>query len=98
MSKKSILQKILAILAKATIRRYKPVVVGITGSVGKTSTREAIFTVLKSRYRVRRSEKNYNTEIGLPLTVLGLPHHGKNEDHRRRSGGGCAGRIARPFR
>lgn len=75
---KTILQKILAILAKATIRRYKPVVVGITGSVGKTSTREAIFTVLKSRYRVQRSEKNYNTEIGLPLTVLGLPHHGKN--------------------
>lgn len=75
---KSILQKILAILAKATIRRYKPVVVGITGSVGKTSTREAIYTVLKQRYRVRRSEKNYNTEIGLPLTVLGLPHHGKN--------------------
>lgn len=72
------LKNILAILAKVTLRRYKPVVIGITGSVGKTSTREAVFTVLRTKYRVRRSEKNYNTEIGLPLTVLGLRHYGRN--------------------
>lgn len=75
---KSILQKIIAVLAKATLRRYKPVVIGITGSVGKTSTREAIFAVLKTKYRVRQSERNYNTEIGLPLTILGMPHYGRN--------------------
>lgn len=75
---KSILQKLLAVLAKAAISRYKPTVIGITGSVGKTSTKEAIFAVLKTRYRVRRSEKNYNTEIGVPLTVLGLSHYGRN--------------------
>ncbi len=74
----SILQKVLAILAQATIRRYKPIVVGITGSVGKTSTREALFAVLKTKYRVRRAEKNYNTEIGLPLTILGIPHYSWN--------------------
>ena len=76
--KKSILQKILAILARATIRKYKPKVIGITGSVGKTSAREAIFTVLKTKYSVRTSEKNYNNEIGLPLTILGISHHGRN--------------------
>lgn len=75
---KSILQKILAYLARATIRRYHPVVVGITGSVGKTSTRQAVFTVLKKQYRVRTAEKNYNNEIGLPLTILGIPHYGRN--------------------
>ncbi|MBI2639269.1 MAG: hypothetical protein HYW90_00035 [Candidatus Sungbacteria bacterium] len=75
---KNLLQKTLAILAKATIRRYQPVIIGITGSVGKTSTREAIYTVLKAKYRVRRSEKNYNTEIGVPLTILGVKHHGRN--------------------
>jgi len=53
-------------------------IIGITGSVGKTSTREAIFAVLKNKYRVRRAEKNYNNEIGLPLTILGIPHHGRN--------------------
>lgn len=73
-----VLQKTLALLAKITLWRYKPIVIGITGSVGKTSTREAIFTVLRTKYRVRRSEKNYNTEIGLPLTILGLPHYGWN--------------------
>ncbi|MDO8560748.1 MAG: Mur ligase family protein [bacterium] len=75
---KTILQKILAILASATIRKYKPIVIGITGSVGKTSTKEAIFTVLKTKYRVRQSEKNYNNEIGVPLTILGMPNYGKN--------------------
>ncbi len=75
---KYIFQKILAILAKATLWRYRPMIVAITGSVGKTSTKEAIFTVLRTRYRVRRSEKNYNTEIGVPLTILGIPHCGRN--------------------
>lgn len=78
MSKKSILQKVLAVLARATIRKYKPLVIGITGSVGKTSTREAIFAVLKKKFRVRRAEKNYNNEIGFPLAILGISHHGKN--------------------
>ena len=75
---KYIFQKILAVLAKATLWRYRPMIVAITGSVGKTSTKEAIFTVLKARYRVRRSEKNYNTEIVVPLTILGIPECGRN--------------------
>ena len=78
MSKKSILRKILAILARAAVRKYNPIIVGITGSVGKTSAKEAIFAVLKNKYRTRTSEKNYNNEIGLPLTILGIPHCGRN--------------------
>ena len=72
------LQKILAILARLTLWRYKPTIIGITGSVGKTSTKEAVFCVLKKKYRVRQAEKNYNNEIGLPLTILGIPHCGRN--------------------
>ena len=75
---KGIFQRILAILARATLWKYNPIVVGITGSVGKTSAKEAIFAVLKSKYRVRRSEKNYNTEIGVPLAILGIHHYGRN--------------------
>ena len=78
MSKKSILQKIIAALALAIIHKYKPIIIGITGSVGKTSTRQAIFAVLKKKYRVRTAEKNYNNEIGLPLTILGISHCGHN--------------------
>ncbi len=45
-------------------------VVGITGSVGKTSTKEFIGAVLGEKYRVLKTEGNYNNEVGLPLTVL----------------------------
>lgn len=51
-------------------RRAK--VVGITGSVGKTTTKEIVASVLKQKYRVLKSEANYNNEIGLPLTLLQL--------------------------
>ncbi|MDD3487192.1 MAG: UDP-N-acetylmuramoyl-tripeptide--D-alanyl-D-alanine ligase [Candidatus Moranbacteria bacterium] len=72
-SKKLILlEKILKYFAAKALARFKPRVVGITGSVGKTSTKEAVYAVLSAKYRVRRNEKNYNNEIGLPLTVLGL--------------------------
>ncbi|MCD4761824.1 UDP-N-acetylmuramoyl-tripeptide--D-alanyl-D-alanine ligase [bacterium] len=69
---KKLIELKLKILAKWTIAKYKPKIIGITGSVGKTSAKEAIYTVLKKKYNVRRSIKNYNNEIGLPLTVLGL--------------------------
>ncbi len=45
-------------------------VVGITGSVGKTSTKECIASVLEQKYKVLKTEGNYNNEIGLPLMVL----------------------------
>lgn len=47
-------------------------VVGIIGSVGKTSTKEAIASVLKEKYRTLKTEGNFNNELGLPLTVFRL--------------------------
>lgn len=47
-------------------------VVGVTGSVGKTSTKEMIASVLKERYCVHRTAGNFNNEIGLPLTIFDL--------------------------
>src|SRR3989344_5341036 len=73
-----LLQNVLALLARLTLWRYRPSIIGVTGSVGKTSAKEAIFTVLRGRWHVRRSEKNYNTEIGVPLTILGIRHYGRN--------------------
>ncbi|HUD08987.1 MAG TPA: Mur ligase family protein, partial [Candidatus Saccharimonadales bacterium] len=70
------LEKILKYFATKALRRFKPRVVGVTGSVGKTSTKEAIFSVLSSKFRVRKNEKNYNNEIGLPLTILGIESGG----------------------
>ncbi|MFA6533696.1 MAG: UDP-N-acetylmuramoyl-tripeptide--D-alanyl-D-alanine ligase [Patescibacteria group bacterium] len=75
---KKILQKTLRFFARRILQKYQPKVVGITGSIGKTSTKEAIFTVLSSEFRVRRTDKNYNNEVGLPLTVIGAESGGRN--------------------
>lgn len=47
-------------------------VIGITGSVGKTSTKEFISSVLAQKYHVLKTEGNYNNEVGMPLTILKL--------------------------
>src|SRR5512136_3006103 len=52
--------------------KFKIRVIGITGSVGKTSTKELVWTVLSRRFRTLRSEGNLNNEIGVPLTLFGL--------------------------
>jgi len=66
------LEKILRLIAVLVLKKYKPKIVGITGSIGKTSTKEAVFAVLRSGFYARKNEKNYNNEIGLPLTVIGV--------------------------
>lgn len=71
-SKKLIyLEKILRVMSVLVLKKYQPKIIGITGSMGKTSAKEAVFAVLSSRFSVRRNEKNYNNEIGLPLTIIG---------------------------
>ncbi|MCL5435485.1 MAG: UDP-N-acetylmuramoyl-tripeptide--D-alanyl-D-alanine ligase [Patescibacteria group bacterium] len=69
---KAFSQFVLKCLARAVLWRHRPKVVGITGSVGKTTTKEAIYTVLSSKYHTAKSEGNFNNEIGLPLSVLGV--------------------------
>ncbi|HUC01979.1 MAG TPA: UDP-N-acetylmuramoyl-tripeptide--D-alanyl-D-alanine ligase [Candidatus Paceibacterota bacterium] len=58
-------------LARLTIWRYRPAVIGVTGSAGKTSTKLAIKAVLERDRRVRAAAGNLNSDIGLPLTILG---------------------------
>jgi UDP-N-acetylmuramoyl-tripeptide--D-alanyl-D-alanine ligase len=71
---KKIIVALLTLEARVVLRKYHPNIVAVTGSVGKTSTKDAIFAVLKGSVHVRRSEKTFNTDVGLPLTVLGLPN------------------------
>ena len=75
---KNILNYILKILSKKIIQKYRPDVIGITGSIGKTSTKEAIYLVLKTKFNTRKSYKNYNNEVGIPLAIIGVeksPNH-----------------------
>ena len=59
-------------LAASVLQRVHPYVVGVTGSNGKTSTKEMIAAVLEDKYRVHRTVGNLNTETGVPMTILGL--------------------------
>ena len=60
-------------LATWARRRLPDRVVGITGSVGKTSTKDLLAAALGRRYRVHASPKSFNNELGVPLTVLDTP-------------------------
>ena len=64
--------------ARAVLRKYRPTIVAITGSVGKTSTKDALYAVLSSAFFVRKSEKSFNSDIGIPLTILGCPNAWSN--------------------
>ncbi len=60
-------------LAAARRKQLSIPIVGITGSSGKTTTKELLYALLSRRYRAYRSPGNYNTEIGLPLALLNMP-------------------------
>lgn len=59
-------------IAEFYLQQLQIPVVGITGSVGKTSTKEVIASVLKEKYRTLKTQGNFNNELGLPLTVFRL--------------------------
>lgn len=59
-------------IAEFYLEQLQIPVVGITGSVGKTSTKEVIASVLKEKYRTLKTQGNFNNELGLPLTVFRL--------------------------
>jgi UDP-N-acetylmuramoyl-tripeptide--D-alanyl-D-alanine ligase len=69
---KKIISQILIWQSKKVLAKYRPRIVAITGSVGKTSTKDLVAHVLGKKFHVRKSEKSFNSEIGLPLTILGL--------------------------
>ena len=62
----------LGAIARHHRRRFRVPVVGITGSNGKTTTREMVAAILATRGKVLRTEGNLNNEVGVPLTLLGL--------------------------
>ena len=70
---KKIIIRILKIEARLILWRYKPKIIAISGTVGKTTTKEAIYNVMATEFSVRKSEKSYNSEIGVPLAIIGAP-------------------------
>ena len=68
-------QKALQMFAGWYRRKYDIPVVGVTGSVGKTTTKEMVSAALAARFDVLKTPGNYNSLVGLPVTVLGLSAH-----------------------
>ncbi|MEK7628711.1 MAG: UDP-N-acetylmuramoyl-tripeptide--D-alanyl-D-alanine ligase [Patescibacteria group bacterium] len=68
---RSIVVFLVTLEARIVLRKYKPRVIAVTGSVGKTTTKDAVFTALSSSQFVQKSEKTLNTDIGVPLAILG---------------------------
>ncbi len=71
LQRKKILERVLRFMAKRVLVKYRPFIIGVTGSVGKSSAKEAIALVVSKISSVRKSEGNYNNEIGIALTILG---------------------------
>ncbi|MBI3573746.1 UDP-N-acetylmuramoyl-tripeptide--D-alanyl-D-alanine ligase [Candidatus Kaiserbacteria bacterium] len=69
---------LLTLEARAVLKKYRPKIIVVTGSVGKTTTKDAVYTALKGSSFIRRSEKSYNSDIGVPLTILGVPNGWNN--------------------
>lgn len=69
---KKIIFTILRWEAILVLKRFKPRIIGVAGSVGKTSTKDAIYSALKDFVVIRKNKKSFNSEIGVPLTILGL--------------------------
>lgn len=67
---------LLALRAGSFLKAHRVQVIAVTGSVGKTSTKEAIYKVLGSKFDVYSSKKSFNTEFGLSLAVLGEEESG----------------------
>ena len=75
---REIVVKIITFEARLVLKRYNPKIIAVTGSVGKTSTKDAIYTIMSGFFNTRKSEKSFNSEIGLPLTILGCKNAWNN--------------------
>ena len=75
---KKIIATILQFEARRILKKYHPKIIAVTGSVGKTSTKDAIFSVLSTSRHIRKSEKSFNSEIGVPLTIIGCENGWNN--------------------
>src|SRR3989344_8546934 len=72
---KKIITSIIIWEAKMVLRKYRPHIVAVTGNVGKTSAKDALYAALRRAYYVRKSEKSYNSsDIGVALSILGVPN------------------------
>lgn len=65
-------RKALGDIAKYYMKKYRIPTVSITGSVGKTTTKDLVYSVLSEKFKTHKTPNNFNNDIGVPLTVFGI--------------------------
>lgn len=75
---KKLIKHFLKYNVKILLWRYHPVIIAISGSTNKHTTKELIYDALSPQFKVRKGPKNYNAEIGVPLTILGQVAGGRS--------------------
>jgi UDP-N-acetylmuramoyl-tripeptide--D-alanyl-D-alanine ligase len=71
---KDLIKKMLVAMSVRVLKKHTPYIIAIIGSVGKTTTRNTLYTVLSRKHSVRKAEQSLTTDIGVPLTLLGCPY------------------------
>lgn len=69
---------LLTLEARFALALHHPKVIAVTGNLGKTTTKDAIFSVIPTQMRARKSEKSFNSDIGVPLAILALENPWSN--------------------
>lgn len=69
---KQLVTVLLSFACRILLWRHRPYIIAITGNVGKTTTKDAVYEVVSKKFHARKSDKSFNSEIGVPLTILGL--------------------------
>lgn len=71
---KHLIKRLFQYEARLILKKYKPKIIAITGSVGKTTTKDLLYPILSRKLFVRKSEKSFTAELGVPLAIIGCPY------------------------
>lgn len=71
---KIIIRRLLERKVQKYLKRHRPILILVSGSVGKTSTKQALATVLNEKYRVRAHDGNHNTQFSVPTAIMGVEY------------------------
>ncbi|MFA7216831.1 MAG: UDP-N-acetylmuramoyl-tripeptide--D-alanyl-D-alanine ligase [Candidatus Paceibacterota bacterium] len=68
---KKYIKRLFRYEASLVLKKYKPKIIVIIGSVGKTSTKEMVYSALSQKYFIRKNEKSFTASLGIPLVIIG---------------------------